>query len=135
MKILVVENSPLIRRLICNSLIHSGFSNLFQADSGRMALHQLARRVPDLLIIGLDLSGISGLRFALRVRMSDSFGHVPMIMISQKNTYADVFNALKCGIDNYVVMPFREDLLAAKVRQALTSAASFPARTQTRFAS
>ena len=130
MKILVVENSPLIRRLICNSLVHAGMSHPLQADSGRKALEHLSREVPHLIIIGLDLSGMSGYQFALRVRMSDDFGHVPMIMISQKNTYADVFSALKCGIDEYVVMPFPEDLLVSKVRQALSTAISASSRTQ-----
>ncbi|MEX0747391.1 MAG: response regulator [Rhodothermales bacterium] len=135
MKILVVENSPLIRRLICGTLARAGISNVLQADSGRQALDHLAHEVPGLIIIGLDLSGMSGLQFALRVRMSDDFGHVPMIMISQKSTYADVLQAVKCGIDNYVVMPFPEDLLVSKVRQlASATPASAPSRTQPPFA-
>ena len=115
MKILVVENSPLVRRLIHKTLTRTGIMELVQADSARAALQRLEREIPDLIIIGTDLSGMSGLQFALKVRMSDRFGHVSMMMVSQRSTYADVYNAVKCGIDNYVVMPFEEEHLVSKV--------------------
>ena len=120
MKILVVENSPLVRRLIFNTLTRAGITDLILADSGRTALNRLEGEIPQLIIIGTDLSGMSGLQFALKVRMSDRYGHVSMIMVSQRSTYADVFNAVKCGIDNYLVMPFAEEALIDKVRSTLS---------------
>lgn len=116
-RILVVENAPLVHHKICHALFGAGFNRVKHADSGTEALAMIEAGRPDVIIIGSDLHDTTSLLFALQIRMTGALRRVRLIMVSHRRSHEDIVAAIRCGIDNYVALPFPNNVLAERVRQ------------------
>jgi two-component system KDP operon response regulator KdpE len=113
--VLVVDDEPQILRVMRASLPIRGYEVL-TASSGKEALDQLGKQVPDLVILDLAMPEMSGLEVCRRVR---EFSTVPIIILSAKGTESDKVAALDLGADDYVTKPFGMDELLARARAVL----------------
>jgi len=113
--VLVVDDEPQILRVMRASLPIRGYEVL-TASSGKEALDQLSKQVPDLVILDLAMPEMSGLEVCRRVR---EFSTVPIIILSAKGSESDKVAALDLGADDYVTKPFGMDELLARVRAVL----------------
>jgi len=113
--VLVVDDEPQILRVMRASLPIRGYEVL-TASSGKEALDQLSKQVPDLLILDLAMPEMSGLEVCRRVR---EFSTVPIIILSAKGSESDKVAALDLGADDYVTKPFGMDELLARARAVL----------------
>ena len=117
--ILVVDDEPQIRRVMLTTLASQGYS-VIEVRSGEEALEQVRDTRPDLILLDVNLPGISGLETCREIRaISDS----PIIMLTVRNTERDKVQALDAGADDYVVKPFGVEELMARIRAALRRAA------------
>ena len=113
--VLVVDDEPQILRVMRTSLPIRGYEVL-TASSGKEALDQLSKQVPDLVILDLAMPEMSGLEVCRRVR---EFSTVPIIILSAKGSESDKVAALDLGADDYVTKPFGMDELLARARAVL----------------
>jgi len=113
--VLVVDDEPQILRVMRASLPIRGYEVL-TASSGKEALDQLSKQVPDLVILDLAMPEMSGLEVCRRVR---EFSTVPIIVLSAKGSESDKVAALDLGADDYVTKPFGMDELLARARAVL----------------
>jgi two-component system, OmpR family, KDP operon response regulator KdpE len=113
--VLVVDDEPQILRVMRASLPIRGYEVL-TASSGKEALDQLSKQVPDLVILDLAMPEMSGLEVCRRVR---EFSTVPIIILSAKGSESDKVAALDLGADDYVTKPFGMDELLARARAVL----------------
>jgi two-component system, OmpR family, KDP operon response regulator KdpE len=113
--VMIVDDEPQILRVIRASLPLRGY-DVITASSGEEALNQIAKQVPDLIILDLVLPEMSGLDVCRRVR---EFSAVPIIVLSAKGSESDKVAALDLGADDYVTKPFGMDELLARVRAVL----------------
>ena len=113
--VLVVDDEPQILRVMRASLPIRGYEVL-TASSGKEALDQLSKQVPDLVILDLAMPEMSGLEVCRRVR---EFSKVPIIILSAKGSESDKVAALDLGADDYVTKPFGMDELLARARAVL----------------
>ena len=113
--VLVVDDEPQILRVMRASLPIRGYEVL-TAASGKEALDQLSKQVPDLVILDLAMPEMSGLEVCRRVR---EFSTVPIIILSAKGSESDKVAALDLGADDYVTKPFGMDELLARARAVL----------------
>ena len=113
--VLVVDDEPQILRVMRASLPIRGYEVL-TASSGKEALDQLSKQVPDLVILDLAMPEMSGLEVCRRVR---EFSTVPIIILSAKGSESDKVAALDLGADDYVTKPFGMDELLARSRAVL----------------
>jgi two-component system KDP operon response regulator KdpE len=124
--ILVVDDEPQIRRVLRSTLTFRGYE-LVEAASGEEAL-ELARKVkPDLILLDVNLPGMSGIETCKELRR---FTAVPIIMLTVRNAERDKVVALDAGADDYVTKPFGIEELLARVRASLrrhSSAEAIPA--------
>lgn len=124
--ILVVDDEPQIRRVLRSTLTFRGYE-LLEAGSGEEAL-ELARKVkPDLILLDVNLPGMSGVETCRELRR---FTAVPIIMLTVRNAERDKVVALDAGADDYVTKPFGIEELLARVRASLrrhSSAEAIPA--------
>ncbi len=116
--ILVVDDEPQIRRVMRTSLTSEGYAVL-EARSGEEALETLRRERPDLVLLDINMPGISGLETCREIRSNSD---VPIIMLTVRNTEKDKVRALDAGADDYVVKPFGAGELLARIRAALRRA-------------
>ena len=113
--VLVVDDEPQILRVMRASFPIRGYEVL-TASSGKEALDQLSKQVPDLVILDLAMPEMSGLEVCRRVR---EFSTVPIIILSAKGSESDKVAALDLGADDYVTKPFGMDELLARARAVL----------------
>src|ERR1700722_7641560 len=117
--ILVVDDEPQIRRLMLTTLASYGYS-VVEVRSGEEAHEKLHGRRPAVVLLDVNLPGISGLETCREIRATcDS----PIIMLTVRNTERDKVQALDAGADDYVVKPFGVEELMARIRAALRRAA------------
>ncbi len=116
MRILLVEDDALLGEGIQTGLSQDGYTVDWLTD-GKVAHQALQHEVFDLLVLDLNLPGLSGLDLlkALRSRESD----MPVLILTARDTVSDRIAGLDCGADDYLVKPFDIDELSARMRALL----------------
>jgi two-component system chemotaxis response regulator CheY len=117
MKILTVDDSATMRRIIKNQLKQVGFEEVDEAENGREAMGLLTRGGYDLLITDWNMPEMCGLDLVKEVRRSDGIKALPILMVTTVAGKEEIVIALKAGVNNYVVKPFDANTLQAKIAQ------------------
>jgi two-component system KDP operon response regulator KdpE len=118
-KILIVDDEPQIRRVLRTTLTSHGYT-VAEARTGDEALEQIRGDRPDLILLDVNMPGISGLETCREIRASSD---IPIIMLTVRGTERDKVQALDAGADDYVVKPFGSEELMARIRAGLRRAA------------
>lgn len=118
-KILIVDDEPQILRALRAGLSVHNY-DVVEAMTGEQALEEIALELPDVVVLDLNLPGMSGLEVCRSLR---EWSSVPIIVLSVRDTERDKVAALDLGADDYVTKPFSMDELLARVRVALRHAA------------
>ena len=117
MRILAVDDSATMRRIIKNQLKQNGVEEVDEASNGREALLLLGRSQYDLLITDWNMPEMCGLDLVMEIRRTEQIKNLPILMVTTVSAKEDIVNALKAGVNNYVVKPFDAATLQAKVTQ------------------
>lgn len=117
MKILVVDDSVTMRRIIINSLKSSGFDNIVEAEHGIEGLSNMEG--VELVLTDWNMPEMDGLTFVKELRASPIYKDIPIIMITTEGSKSEVIEALKQGVNNYVVKPFTKETLIEKVNDTI----------------
>lgn len=118
-RILVVDDSSTMRRIIKNTLARVGYADAIEAENGIDALAKLKEGGISLILTDWNMPEMDGLTFVKTVRSSDSFKKIPIIMVTTESAKAEVVEALKEGVNDYVVKPFTPESLKEKVSRIL----------------
>jgi DNA-binding response OmpR family regulator len=118
-RILVVEDEGDISALIKHTLEKSGGLEVDIAESGDAALKAISERVPDLLVLDLNLPVLSGLEVCRILRARPGTAHLPIIMLTARTSETDRVTGLDVGADDYITKPFSLRELTARVRAIL----------------
>lgn len=117
--ILVVDDDPLIARLVADTLRSDDLS-IAVAHAGNEAWEAFCRGSFDLVVLDIMMPGMDGFELCARIR---SVSRVPVIFLSAKDEESDKVMGLMSGADDYVVKPFLPRELCARVRSCLRRAA------------
>ncbi|MCD6163492.1 MAG: response regulator [candidate division Zixibacteria bacterium] len=120
-KILAVDDSPTMRRIILNTLKRAGFNNVAEACDGKDALAKLKIDKFDFVITDWNMPEMDGLTFVTTLRADDSLKSMPVLMITTRSVKDDIIQAMDAGVNNYIVKPFTPETLAEKINQVLQS--------------
>jgi len=113
--ILVVDDEAQIRRVLRSTLTFRGYE-LLEAGTGEEGLELAGKFKPDLILLDVNLPGISGIETCRELRrLTDA----PIIMLTVRNAERDKVVALDAGADDYVTKPFGIEELLARVRASL----------------
>ena len=123
MKVLVVDDSSTMRRIVVNSLQKSGTYTIIEAENGEEAL---ARYTPDvgLVLTDWNMPVMCGLDFVKALRARPEAAGVPIIMVTTRGVREDVLAAVSAGVTNYIVKPFTPAVLKEKVDMVLSVVAA-----------
>jgi len=113
--ILVVDDEPQIRRVLRATLSSNGYE-VIEAQSGQEAIEMVVTERPELILLDVNMPGMSGLEACNKIRTSFDG---PIIMVTVHNAERDKIAALDAGADDYVVKPFAIGELLARIRAAL----------------
>ncbi|HGM9630291.1 TPA: response regulator YycF [Streptococcus pyogenes] len=114
-KILIVDDEKPISNIIKFNLTKEGY-DIVTAFDGREAVTIFEEEKPDLIILDLMLPELDGLEVAKEIRKTS---HVPIIMLSAKDSEFDKVIGLEIGADDYVTKPFSNRELLARVKAHL----------------
>jgi two-component system, chemotaxis family, chemotaxis protein CheY len=123
MKILVVDDSLTMRKIIVNSLNRLGFKEVVEADNGKKAFETLSTGGgADLILTDWNMPEMSGLELIQAVRGNDALKKTPVLMITTNSAKEEVIEALKAGVNNYLVKPFTPETLKEKILAVIPNA-------------
>src|SRR4051812_13345652 len=114
-RVLVVEDEPNIRELVCLHLRHEGYLCEPEAD-GASALKRAEREPFDLMVLDLMIPGLDGLSLCRAVRNGKTNHDVPILMLTARREESDKVVGLESGADDYLTKPFGVRELVARVR-------------------
>lgn len=117
MRILVVEDDQAIAEMTAMTLRREGFVTEVVGDV-ESARQLLASSPPDLILLDWMLPDQSGLEFARSLRRDESFGEIPIIMLTARGEESDKLLGLRAS-DDYVTKPFSPRELVARIRAVL----------------
>ncbi len=114
-KILFVEDSPTMRRIIGNSLKKLGIKEATEAENGVDALEKIQKEDFDLILTDWNMPEMNGQELVEHVRKMDKYKSIPILMITTRGMEDDVMTAIKSGVNGYMVKPFTPELLKKKM--------------------
>jgi two-component system chemotaxis response regulator CheY len=118
-KILIVDDSITIRRIITNALKTVGFTDTVEASNGKEALEKLTSGKVDFIITDWNMPEMNGLDLIKEVRANPVFSSMPILMITTRGTEHDVVEALQAKVNSYIMKPFTPQELKEKIEGIL----------------
>jgi len=117
--VLVVDDDPDVCDLVTYKLEQSGF-DVRRASDGDAALREVAKKVPDLVLLDVMMPGVSGLEVLERWRSDEATAGMAVIMLTAKAQENDVERGFELGADDYVIKPFSPRELVRRVTAVLS---------------
>ena len=111
MKILVVDDSTVMRKIVIKALNEGGHSDIIEASDGKDALGKSDG--VDIVFTDWNMPVMDGLTFVKELRKSSK---VPVVMITTEGGQKEVLEAMKAGVNDYVVKPFQPNVLLGKLK-------------------
>ncbi len=116
MRLLVVDDEPAIRQALDLVLSHNGFE-VSMAEDGREAMRALACEPADAVILDVLMPEIDGLEVCRRIRAAGD--RTPVLMLTARAEVSERVAGLEAGADDYLVKPFAQEELIARLRALL----------------
>jgi len=121
LKILAVDDSATMRRILKNTLSRAGYTDVEEATDGVEAWMKLQSGGFNFIVTDWNMPNMSGLEFVSVVRGSERFKQIPIIMVTTRSVKEDIIAAMKAGVNNYVVKTFTPNTLKEKIEKVLAS--------------
>ncbi len=113
MKVLVVDDSGIMRKIIIRSLNACGVSDIIEAADGRGGLAAFQSEPIDIVLTDWNMPEMSGLELLRAIRALGS--EVPVIMITTEGDKQNVIEAIQAGVTDYLCKPFEQEDLRSKL--------------------
>jgi DNA-binding response OmpR family regulator len=115
-RILVIDDDPSVTSVIKRGLVYEGYA-VDTAATGAQGLTIARDRAPNLVILDVMMPGLDGYEVLERLRRANA--SLPVMMLTAKDGAADQVKGLDLGADDYVMKPFRFEVLSARVKALL----------------
>jgi len=116
-KVLVVDDFPTMRRIVKNLLKQLGFENIDEAENGEDALRKLKSGDYGLVVSDWNMPVMEGLELLKHIRNDPQLKDIPFLMVTAEAEKEKVIEAIKAGVDNYIVKPFTGEVLKEKLEK------------------
>lgn len=115
MKVLVADDSGVMRKIIIRSLAACGVTEVVEAADGKIGWDLFQTESVDLVLTDWNMPEMTGLEFLREIRNSGST--VPVIMITTEAEKSKVIEAIQAGVTDYLSKPFEQDELRDKLEK------------------
>ena len=122
MKFLVVDDSPTMRRIVCNALQELGYSEVTEAGDGKEAVEKLGANAFDFVITDWNMPKMNGLELTQAIRKHPQWDTLPILMVTTRGMKEDIVAAMHARVNNYVVKPFTPEVLRDKIDTIMRAA-------------
>ncbi len=115
MKILVVDDFQVMRKVVITCLAQLGYKNIVEATDGVEAFDAMNAQVFDFVITDWEMPNMSGIELLREIRKSEDFKKIPVMMVTAEGLQENVIEAIRAGVNNYIVKPIDVDALREKM--------------------
>lgn len=119
MKIITVDDSATMRRIIKNSLKAIGYTDVIEAENGQVGLAKIQTENVDFVITDWSMPVMTGLEMVHAIRSNPALKHLPILMVTAVGQKEEIVQAIGAGVNGYIVKPFEAETLHAKMQQVL----------------
>jgi len=119
LKILIVNYSPIMRKICINIVKKAGCSDVKEADNGRDALALLMTEDFNFLITGLEMPFMNGIKLTKAIRSDESLKNLPILMVMDMDKNKEILNAKKAGVNDCIDMTNNASKLKNKIPEIL----------------
>jgi two-component system, chemotaxis family, chemotaxis protein CheY len=123
MRILVVDDFATMRKIVRNVLKQINQTDVAEAENGKAALAVLRAEQIGLIISDWIMPEMTGIDFLRACKEDPDLKRIPFVMVTAEAQKESVIEAIKGGVDNYIVKPFTPDKLQAAINQAMAKVA------------
>lgn len=118
-KVMVVDDSSVMRQIIKNNLKQLGFelANLLDADDGEEALKMIRQDEVDLVISDWNMPKVTGIDLLKSVRLDGDLKELPFLMVTSEADKEKIIEAVQAGVSQYIVKPFNASQLEEKIKK------------------
>ena len=116
--VLVVDDSLTVRKVTSRLLQKQGY-DVETAKDGVEALERLRDRIPDVMLVDIEMPRMDGYELTTRVRADTRVRHVPIIMITSRSGHKHRERAMALGVDVYLGKPYQEEDLRKEIEVLL----------------
>lgn len=121
MNIMLVDDSRTIRNIQKRTLQQLGHTDIVEAEDGVQALAKFKVKAPDLMLIDWNMPNMNGIDLVKKIREINKT--IPLIMCTTEAEKSRVLEAIKAGVNNYMVKPFTAESLGQKIDQTMAKIA------------
>lgn len=114
-KVLVADDFATMRKIVRNVLKQVGFEDIIEAEDGAVALQILKQEKVGLVVTDWNMPNMSGLELLQNIRKNPETAKMPVLMVTAEGLKENVLEAVKAGVNNYVVKPFTAEVLQEKI--------------------
>jgi adenylate cyclase len=117
-RILIVDDNAGNREILMTRLKQHGYE-LLQAADGEEALASVAKNMPDLILLDVEMPKLDGFEVCRRLKSNPMLPFMPIILVTARSASQDVITGLDAGADEYLTKPIDHAALIARVRSML----------------
>jgi signal transduction histidine kinase/ligand-binding sensor domain-containing protein/CheY-like chemotaxis protein len=117
--LLVVEDNPDIQRYIADAF--SGLFDVITAGEGGEGCRKAFSQIPDIIVSDVMMPGMDGMTFCRKVKEDIRTSHIPVILLTAKDSISDKEEGYLSGADSYLTKPFSATLLHSRINNLLES--------------
>lgn len=121
MKVLVVDDSAVMRKVLIGALSRAGITDVDQAGDGKEAVELAGKNEYGLVLMDWNMPNMLGIDAVKGIRAAGK--KMPIIMVTTEAEKSRVIDALKAGANNYVIKPFEPNTIVGKIEEVLAKAA------------
>jgi two-component system, chemotaxis family, chemotaxis protein CheY len=122
MRIMLIDDSKTMRNIQKSVLAQLGHTQVEEACDGQDALSKVGAFNPELILVDWNMPNMDGLTFVKQFRQTNK--STPLIMVTTESEKSRVIEAIKAGVNNYVIKPFTPDLLSQRISETLNKKAA-----------
>lgn len=121
-KVLVVDDEHYMRKVVRTLLMSIGIRTVYEAPDGPAGLELIRSMAPDVVIVDWQMPGLDGAGFVRMVRSPDTFPFpdVPIIMLTGHGERSRVIEAIKIGVNEFLLKPVSSKALQSRMVSVLT---------------
>lgn len=117
--ILIVDDQAPIRQIIASILRRAGYSDIHQAENGKIAVRMLQELEVDLLVLDWDMPVMNGMEVLQWLEGKELDKELMKLMLTARAEQDNVVEAVAYGANNYIVKPFSPDTLLKKINELM----------------
>jgi chemosensory pili system protein ChpA (sensor histidine kinase/response regulator) len=117
--VMIVDDSLTVRKITSRLLTREGFE-IITAKDGLDALQVLSERMPDVILLDIEMPRMDGFEFTKTIKADARTSHIPIIMITSRTAEKHRNRAQELGVEGYLGKPFQEEELLRRLREMLT---------------